>query len=213
MLSSDAANNGVKTPYIEFANYQILADPPFFMTTLETVTLTGIGLTFIVGLWNLKVASQNVKKTAFINSITASRIKYIQELRAGISRFCALANSYSNRISKLSYEQYFELHKEADTLKFLIRLYLNPEDEYWDNKIINLIDKIVLKTDQYPTEHISELITITQYLLKLEWEGAKRESEIGIISEVEKRAIYNKYVERHKKAVSMKEVKPSKRQS
>jgi len=174
------------------------------MTTTETVTLIGIGLTFFVGVFNLIVTFRNVRKTTFINSVTASRIKYIQDLRDSISRFCALVNSYSNRISKLSYEQLWELHKEADTLKFQIRLYLNPEDEYWDNKIINLIDQIMLKTDKDPTENIKELIMITQYLLKLEWEGAKRESEIGIISEIEKRELYNKYVERHKKAMIKK---------
>lgn len=174
------------------------------MSTTEAVTLISIGLTFIVGIFNLIISFRNVRKTAFINSVTSSRIKYIQELCESISRFCALVNSYSIRVSILSNEQSWELHKEADTLKFLIRLYLNPEDEYWDNKIIKLIDQILLKTDEDPTDHINELITITQYLLKLEWEGAKRESEIGIISEVEKRELYNKYVERHKKAIAKK---------
>ncbi|MCX2573652.1 hypothetical protein [Pedobacter sandarakinus] len=174
------------------------------MTTTETVTLISIGLTFSVGVFNLIITFRNVRKTTFINSVTASRIKYIQDLRDSISRFCALVNSYSNRISKLSYDKLWELHKEADTLKFQIRLYLNPEDEYWDSKIINLIDQIVLKTDKDPTENIKELITITQYLLKLEWEGAKMESEIGIVSEIEKKELYNKYVERHKQTVAKK---------
>jgi hypothetical protein len=170
------------------------------MTNTEIVTLSGIGLTFFVGVFNLIITFRNVRKTAFINSVTASRIKYIQELRESISKFCGLAHSYANKIYKLEYKEVWELHKEADNLRFLIRLYLNPEDDYWDNKIISLIDQILLKSDKDPTEPINELITITQYLLKLEWEGAKRESEIGIISEIEKRELYNKYVERHKKA-------------
>lgn len=174
------------------------------MTTTEIVTLIGIGLTFFVGIFNLVVTFRNVRKTTFINSVTSSRIKYIQELRESISRFCALTNSYSNRISKLTYEQYWELHKESDTLKFLIRLYLNPEDDYWDSRILALIDEIMLKTDKDPTETINELITITQYLLKLEWEGAKRESEIGILSDIEKKELYNKYVELHKRAEKKK---------
>jgi hypothetical protein len=62
----------------------------------------------------------------------------------------------------------------------------------------------MLKSDKDPTEPINELITITQYLLKLEWEGAKRESEIGIISDVEKRELYNSYVELHKNATTKK---------
>lgn len=174
------------------------------MTTTETVTLIGIGLTFFVGVFNLIITFRNVRKTVFINSVTASRIKYIQDLRESISRFCALAHSYYFRIYKLHKPDVWELHKEADSLKYLIRLYLNPEDEYWDNKIIFLIDQIMLKSDQDPTQPINELIMITQYLLKLEWEGAKRESEIGIISDVEKRELYNSYVELHKNATAKK---------
>jgi len=36
------------------------------------------------------------------------------------------------------------------------------------------------------------------------WEGAKRESEIGIIPDIEKKELYNKYVEMHKQAVTKK---------
>ncbi|MHA3788440.1 hypothetical protein ACX0HA_09545 [Flavobacterium hauense] len=171
------------------------------MSNTEIVTLIGVGLTFFIGVFNLIITFRNVKKTTFINSVTASRIKYIQDLRENISRFCALAYSYNKRIYKLQKEQVWELHKEADSLKFLIRLYLNPEDKYWDNKIINLIDQILLKSGEKndPTSSINELITITQYLLKLEWEGAKKESEIGSVSDIKKKELYNKYVELHKK--------------
>ena len=174
------------------------------MTTTETVTLIGIGLTFFVSVFNLIITFRNVRKTTFINSVTAARIKYIQDLRESISKFCALAISYNNRVYKLDKSEVWVLHKEADSLKFLIRLYLNPEDEYWDSKIIYLIDQIMIKSDQNPTEQINELITITQYLLKLEWEGAKKESEIGIISDIEKRELYNRYVELHKNATAKK---------
>jgi len=47
-------------------------------------------------------------------------------------------------------------------------LYFNPEDDYWDNKIIHLIDQVVLKSDKDPKKDIDKLIVITQYLLKLE---------------------------------------------
>lgn len=173
------------------------------MSTTEIVMSIGIGLTFLIGILNLIVTFRNIKKTAFINSVTASRIKYIQELRESISKFCGLAHSYSNKIYKLEYNEVWLLHKEADNLRYLIRLYLNPEDDYWDNRIIALIDDIILKTDKDPSQPIKELITITQYLLKLEWEGAKRESEIGIIPEIEKKELYNKYVEKHKNAISI----------
>lgn len=118
------------------------------MTTAEILTLSGIGLTFIIGVFNLFLTFRNVRKTAFINSVTSSRIKYIQDLRESISKFCGLAHSYANKVYKLEYKEVWELHKEADNLRFLIRLYLNPEDDYWDNKIINLIDEIIIKSDK-----------------------------------------------------------------
>lgn len=171
------------------------------MKQTEIITLVGIGLTFIVGVFNLIVTFRNVRKTAFINSVTASRIKYIQDLRESISSFCGLANSYANRIYKLEYKEVWALHKEADKLKYLIRLYLNPEDEYWDKEIIALTDEILLHSDKDPTVSIEKLITITQYLLKLEWEGAKKESEIGIIPDLEKKELYNKYVMKYKQTI------------
>lgn len=167
------------------------------MTTTESITLAGIGLTFIATATNLFLLVKNSKKTTFINSITKSRIKlkYIQDLRDNISQLCSLVVSYKQRISKLSYEEYFELLKEVNRLKFLVRLHLTPTDEYWDNKILELTNEIQINENIDPTEKIEELIVITQFLLKLEWEGVKLESKKGIISESEKKKIYNKYVE------------------
>jgi hypothetical protein len=164
------------------------------MTTTETVTFIGIAVTFVVGVANLIVTLRSVRKTAFINSITASRIRYIQDLRVSISKLCSLAISYKDRISKLPYQKHFELQKEAHKLKYLIRLYLNPSDEYWDETISKLIENLTLKSESDPKETIDELITITQYLLKLEWEGAKLESKRGIVSDIDKKELYNKYV-------------------
>jgi hypothetical protein len=172
------------------------------MTTTELVTLIGLGLTFTIGIANLIITIRNAKKTTFINSITTSRIKYIQELRNTIAELCSLVTSYKLRISKLDYADHFELLKQTNKLKYLIRLYLNPADEYWDNQMLALTQQIVIKDDLDPQNKIEELIVITQFLLKLEWEGVKRESEKGIISDLEKREMYNKYVELHKNHIA-----------
>lgn len=169
------------------------------MTNIEIVTLISIGLTFFIGVFNLIITFRNVKKTTFINSVTASRIKYIQDLRESISRFCGLANEYSQ---EWDIQRGIEFHQEANSLKYLIRLYLNPEDKYWDTKIISLIDQILIKSNNNIKSDIDELITITQYLLKLEWEGAKKESAIGTISEIKKKDLYNRYVKLHEKHTS-----------
>jgi hypothetical protein len=179
------------------------------MTTTETVTLIGIGLTFFVGVFNLVITIKNARKATFINSVTASRIKYIQDLRNTISQFCGVFyRAYNYRHNKeslnLSEEKTLQFEIEADKLKYLVRLYLNPEDEYWDEKIIWLINDIskihisTLKDIGDFKQKVEDLMILTQYLLKLEWEGAKIESEKGIISDSEKKALYDKYVNLHK---------------
>jgi hypothetical protein len=162
----------------------------------DILTAVGIGLTFLASAGGLWIGIRNSKSSIFINSITTSRIKYIQELRNNISEFCGLFYSY-HTLEKdkagLSKEK-LEILRSSDRLKYLIQLYLNPEDEYWDNKMIGLIDEIRSSIETNPTEKINELITITQYLLKLEWEGAKIESQKGILKKKEKDDLYRKYV-------------------
>lgn len=170
--------------------------------TTQILTLAGIILTFIVGVANLYVAFRNSRKTIFINSITSSRIKYIQDLRNNISEFCGLVYSYNAKNVNLTDKDLFEIHKEADKLKYRLRLYLNPEDIYWDTKIMDLMSEILTLTDKDPTNKIEDLMIITQYLLKLEWEGAKLESQKGIISKEEKRTLYEKYVELHRNHIN-----------
>lgn len=168
------------------------------MKTTEIITIIGIGLTFIAGIANLIVILKNTRKTTFINSITSSRIKYIQELRNTIAELCSLVTSYKLRAYKITKKEHFELLKQTNKLKYLIRLYLNPIDKYWDNRMIELINQIIIKDKHDLQSKIDELIVITQFLLKLEWEVVKRESKKGILSDSEKKEIYDKYVELHK---------------
>ena len=86
-----------------------------------------------------------------------------------------------------------EILKKLDNLKYQIMLYLNPEDKLWDTKIISLIDSIRGDIENNPETKIKELIIITQYLLKIEWEGVKLESINGEISLKEKKKLNKKY--------------------
>lgn len=164
----------------------------------------GICFTVLIAGVNLYLTIRNNKRSIFTNSITSSRIKYIQDIRNSISEFCGLINTYNLKDYGLDQKDLYELHKQADKVKYLIRLYLNPEDKYWDTIIMNLIDEILLLTDKNPEEKINQLITVTQYLLKLEWERAKLESEKGILSKKKNKTLYleykNKY-EMHLKSI------------
>lgn len=179
-------------------------------TTAQLITLLGVILSFIVGSLGLWVGIRNSRKTNYINSVTASRIRYIQDIRNRISEFCGLVYSYNTTYSTSNSlaatpDVLFELQREFDKLKYLIKLHLNPEDVYWDDKILKLIDEIISLTDKDPKEKIGDLIVITQFLLKLEWEGAKMESQNGILSKKEKSKLYKKHVQLYENFLQQQE--------
>jgi hypothetical protein len=166
---------------------------------IEEITFIGIILTFLVGVATLYITIRNARKTNFINSITASRIKYIQELRTNLSHFCGIVTNFNSRNRVEKTKELNKIQLEYDKLKYLLKLYLNPEDEYWDNEMMRLIKDIRERTDKDPNQCIEDLIVITQYLLKLEWEGAKLESQKGPLTFFQKKELYNKYVDLHRK--------------
>jgi len=173
------------------------------MSPGECITVIGILTTLGVSVFNLINSYRHNKKTAFINSVTSSRLKYIQDLRNAVASFCGLVNSYSIRSEEITPSQKWELTKESDRLKFLIRLHLNPIDVKWDHKISPLLDEIINLTDKDPEQKIKDLIELTQYILKLEWEGVKLESEKGILSERAKKALSEKYMMYYNGRVSL----------
>jgi len=170
------------------------------MEIKDIITLISVAVTFAVGATGLIISLLNSRKTTFINSITSSRIKYIQDIRNSISEYCGLFYRYKmldeHEPSRLTSEK-LEVIKLIDRLKYQIILYLNPEDNMWDNKIIGAIEELRLKLNEDCEQEIKQLIVITQYLLKLEWEGAKLESKKGLISDKEKKALNEKYYKRY----------------
>ncbi|MBO9699942.1 MAG: hypothetical protein J7604_07010 [Sporocytophaga sp.] len=174
--------------------------------TIESITLISVILTAAASLFSIWDNRRNYKKSTYVNSVTATRIQYIQSLRNNIAEFCGLFDRYKkleDNSKELSTEK-FEILASADKLKYLIILHLTPENSNWDTKIIQLIDEIRISLDKNPKDKIDELITITQYLLMQEWEGAKREASNGILSDNEKVELNAKYLKKyndHKKSV------------
>lgn len=124
--------------------------------TLETkdiITLVGIGITFIVSSIGLYVSLRNTKKTLFINSITASRIKWIDILRNTISEFCGL--TYHFALTELDKAENQKVLERIDKLRFLIKLQLNRGDEF-DRKLMAKIDLIPDLTDPKEVENLTK---------------------------------------------------------
>jgi hypothetical protein len=166
------------------------------MEIKDIVTAGGIVLTFAVGVTSLIIGIINSKKTIFINSVTSSRIKWIDVIRDTISEFCGLTYHYSLTHLELEQKDKNQLREKVDKLRFLIKLQLNRNDKF-DKIIIDKIDTIIALTDESSSElklEIEDLIVLTQDLLKLEWEGVKEETKRGNLSRKFKKRLYEKHL-------------------
>ena len=155
------------------------------MELKEKVALLGIGLTFLVAITNLIYSFFNNRKTAFVNTVTASRLKWIDSLRDKVAAFIAVTVRILDREmeSKGVEQNITTLLRERDTLMHQIILHLNPGDVK-DQAIRHFIEHAVDLTGQgiYSVPLAGVLVQLrdaTQEYLKKEWERVKRESKSG----------------------------------
>ncbi|MCG9559869.1 hypothetical protein [Vibrio kanaloae] len=138
----------------------------------------GIILTFVIGLINYR----NNKKTSYINSVTAERVKWINILRENVSKYTGL--TYHWVVSEIDPDskESKEIIRELDQLNMLIRLQINPKEDL-GKKVIAHLDKIPdLTHKSYEAElksKLHEMVKDVQELLKEEWDKVKDEAENG----------------------------------
>src|SRR5258708_35615060 len=148
------------------------------------IALLAIGATFTVALANLIYAIRNNRKTAFVNTVTASRLKWIDSLRDKVSTFIAVTARLIDPAMASSEPQSVNmLLRERDTLVHQIVLHLNPNDPE-DQAIQRFVDQVVALTSadsSNPTIPglLVDLRNATQVYLKKEWTRVKRESKLG----------------------------------
>ncbi|QUB70750.1 hypothetical protein J4864_00485 [Prevotella multiformis] len=160
---------------------------------MEKLGLGQVEATLIVGIVAAFVSTMEISatikqssKNTFINTITIARKEYMAELRKAVEEFCVTAERNDNdRLKELSYK---------------LKLLMNPADkdnEHWDRKAIEMIDKIVQAENK--TEDIDSFITLMQSWLALEWHGMREEAKKGIMSKEDKKTLldteYSKYTE------------------
>ena len=146
----------------------------------------GVLVTLILGIWNAVANWRSSRRTAFINTVTAERVKWLGTLRQNISMFCGLTHTW--RFSKL--EGTPDENKtllEIDRLRYLIRLQLNP-DGIHDKAIEALVARVPELTHASQENELktvlNELVVVSQKLLKDEWEKVKKESSQGNLDPV-----------------------------
>ncbi len=157
----------------------------------EKVGIGQVGATLIIGIVAAFASTKNnsttikqSSKNTFINTITIARKEYMAELRKAVEEFCVTAERNDNgKLKELSYK---------------LKLLMNPADkdnEHWDRKAIEMIDKIVQVENK--TEDIDRFITLMQSWLAIEWYGMREEAEKGIMSKEDKKTLldteYSKY--------------------
>lgn len=139
-------------------------------------------LAIVVSLLSILLNFYMNKKTSFINTVTAERVKWLNKLRDNISSFCGLTHHWV--MSNIDDQKKQEILQELDKLRYLIKLQLNPfnpkEKELY-NKIAKKIDEIPDLTDKEDKfkNAFNELISESQVVLKNEWEKVKDEAEKG----------------------------------
>ena len=153
--------------------------------SVEATLIVGI-LTAFASTINISATIKQSSKNTFINTITIARKEYMAELRKAVEEFCVTAERNDNdKLKELSYK---------------LKLLMNPADkdnELWDRKAIEMIDKIVQVENK--TEDIDSFITLMQSWLALEWHGMREEAKKGIMSKEDKKTLldteYSKYTE------------------
>src|SRR5689334_24864827 len=99
------------------------------MEPKDKITLLGIIATFIVAFINLIYMISNSRKTAFVNTVTASRLKWIDSLRDKVSAFISVTVRILNpEMATRAPQDEHTLLRERDTLMHQIILHLNPND-------------------------------------------------------------------------------------
>jgi hypothetical protein len=162
----------------------------------DGLTIASIFASFAIGAMGLAIGLRNSKKTIFINSVTASRVKWIETVRNSIAEFCGLTLHLA--LTEMDPKEKRQIIEKIDRLRFVIKLQLNRSDKF-DKRIIDKVNLIPNLTDPRKIneleKELNELVEQTQDLLKLEWEGVKEETMKGNLSKKEKKTLYDKYLQ------------------
>lgn len=144
------------------------------------IAVAGILVTFIVSCLTLYFTLRNNRQTLFVNTVTTSRLKWIDSLRDKVSEFIALSNRLVDPREASRPEHSSGLLLQRDALLHQIVLHLNPTDPE-DQKITMLVDHVRRQTEASASSSeigggLLELRDATAAYLKKEWNRVKVES-------------------------------------
>lgn len=152
------------------------------MSVIESKDLLvqiGVPVTFLLGIINLYFNLKAGKRTAFVNTVTSERVKWIAKVRENVSTLCSLCDQW---MFHRTHDSTPELQRQIEKLKNEIRLQLNPGDGA-DRDIERLLARLPnMSLSMTPEEYLalqSLLVSTTQEMLKREWDKVKDEAMRG----------------------------------
>lgn len=117
------------------------------MEPKDKIALLGIAATFAVALVNLFYTIRNNRRTAYVHTVTTSRLKWIDSLRDKVSAFISVTVRILNpEHIQLEQQGMNALLRERDTLMHQIILHLNPNDT--EDQAIHRSVELVLELTQ-----------------------------------------------------------------
>ena len=154
------------------------------MEPKDKISLVAIAATFVVALINLLYAILNSRKTIFVNTVTASRLKWIDSLRDKVSAFISVTVRILNpEMATRAPGDVHALLRERDMLMHQIILHLNPNDaeDQEIHKSVELVVELTQRSVYTADLHklLVDLRNATQVYLKKEWTRVKCESKSG----------------------------------
>lgn len=142
----------------------------FFSDNKDALTAIGIILTFSVSVISLYFSIRNNKAVHYVNSVTKSRIEWIDNVRNAVAEFISKTNVYNNAYYRKNYDKSGEHLSECQELCTRIKLLLNGCDRR-DREICELVDRILENHRKYcDAVHIMEVDEDGYFL---EGEGSK----------------------------------------
>jgi hypothetical protein len=139
----------------------------------------GVIVTLVLGLVNLYVNLRVAKRTAFVNTVTSERVKWLAKIRENMSTLCSLCDQWTQHRTQ---DNTPELQRQIERIKNEIRLQLNPNDPE-DQDIERLLARLPSWTNSLTPEEYSKLqtalVSATQEMLKREWDKVKDEAVYG----------------------------------
>lgn len=174
----------------------------YFSINKDAFISFGILLTFLISTFSLIMSIRNNKAVHYVNSITKTRIEWIQNLRDTIAEFISKTNIHNNAYYKNNYDKMGVHLSDCQKLCSKVKLLLNCCDQK-DKELIELCNLILESYREYCDEvhgckindkgyfietsnmkkykgivssKIEELSDKVQIYLKSEWNRVKYES-------------------------------------